>query len=150
METLRTGSYRICNGSNSGPEEGVLTSTENGLTVAAKGAVPESDQEFRVECTENGHAIQFPATISPNASLSYKESQSGERLILGPPGDLPTRVWEIEERRGYAHGGYVTIRVPDTDLVLGISPKPIHPPQLELMKLGIGTPSVWRLEFLRK
>ena len=41
-------------------------------------------------------AIQFyPKPIFLSRSLSYKEPEAGERIILGPLTDFPTREWRI-------------------------------------------------------
>ncbi|MFK0044718.1 hypothetical protein ACIQU4_11510 [Streptomyces sp. NPDC090741] len=151
MGNLRNGTYRIfALGEGIAPEAAILTATEQGVTLAGKGAVPEREQEFRVERAEGGYAIQFPAQIIPSASLSHKEPQSGDRLILGPLSDFPTRVWNIEPLPlGLLPEPFV-IRVPDADLAVGIAPIKIFPPQLGLQTVGIGKPQTWAFEFLRE
>ncbi|MEW1721465.1 hypothetical protein [Streptomyces sp. NPDC093109] len=151
LANLRNGTYRIfALGEGIAPEAAILTATEQGVTLAGKGAVPEREQEWRVERAEGGTAIQFPAQIIPSASLSYKEPQSGERLILGPLSDFPTRIWNVEPLPiGIIPEPFV-IRVPDSDLAAIILPIKIFPPQLGLGMTGIGKPQAWAFEFLRE
>ncbi|MEV7373325.1 hypothetical protein AB0O51_20940 [Streptomyces sp. NPDC090301] len=149
MGTLRNGTYRIfALGDGIAPEAAILTSTEQGLTLTGKGAVPEREQEFRVERAEGGHAIQFPARIFPSASLSYKEPQSGERLILGSLSDFPTRTWNIEALLVETTPEAFAIRVPDADLALGILPIKKFPQELGLQTVGTGKPQGWAFEFI--
>ncbi|MEU6954393.1 hypothetical protein [Streptomyces sp. NPDC045714] len=151
LSNLRNGTYRIfALGEGIAPEAAILTATEQGVTLAGKGAVPEREQEWRVERAEGGSAIQFPAQIIPSASLSYKEPEKGERGILGPLSDFPTRVWNIEPLPIGVIPEPFVIRVPDTDLAVGISPIKIFPPQLGLQPVGAGEPQTWAFEFIRE
>ena len=53
--------------------------------------------QWFVEVLENGNvAIQHPANRWPSRSLSYKKPELGERIILGPVSDFPTREWRLE------------------------------------------------------
>jgi hypothetical protein len=150
MGTLYNGAYRIfALGEGIAPEAAILSATEQGVTLAGKGAVPEREQELRVERAEGGHAIQFPAQIIPSASLSYREPESGDRLILGPLSDFPTRVWNIEPLPAGPSLESFVIRVPDTDLAVAIAPIKIFPPQLELRTVGADKPQAWAFEFIR-
>lgn len=131
MGTLSSGVYRIFSGSP-GPAAQYLTASENGVTVAHKGSAPEREQEFSVECRSDGVcAIQSPARLFPSRSLSYKEPEKGERVILGPVSDFPTREWKITQR---SRPGTFTVGVvgDEQSLVVAVSSKPIFPPLLEL------------------
>ncbi|MFJ4669618.1 hypothetical protein [Kitasatospora purpeofusca] len=76
-------------------------------------------------------AIQSPARIFPSHSLSYKEPEKGQRVVLGPPSDFPTCEWKITE---HSEPGTFTVGVVDDgrSLVMVISSTPTFPPQIEL------------------
>ncbi|SFY48693.1 hypothetical protein [Streptomyces sp. F-1] len=147
MGTLPSGAYRIVSWpSATGPEARVLTAGENGVTVTAPGAAPEREQVFRVEVREDGVcAIQVPARIFPSSSLSYKEPEKGERVILGPLSDFPTREWKVEPAPQVPQPAPYFIRVPDKDLQLVVSPKAIFPPELELAPSDSDLQNAWAL-----
>ncbi|WP_433261556.1 hypothetical protein ACQPZF_27145 [Actinosynnema sp. CS-041913] len=148
METLKSGVYRIVSWSSAmSPEARVLTAGENGVTVAAPGAAPEREQEFSVEVREDGTlcAIQIPARLFPSRSVSYKEAEMGERVILGPVSDFPTREWKIEPAPQNPLPIPYFLRVPDRDLQLVISPKAIFPPELELVPSDSDLQNAWAL-----
>ncbi|GGZ42662.1 hypothetical protein [Streptomyces poonensis] len=146
MATLRSGVYRIVSwpGAN-GPEARVLTASENGVTVTAPGAAPEREQEFSVEVREDGTlaAIQIPARLFPSRSLSYKEPEAGERVILGPLSDFPTREWTIEPAPQSPFPPPYFIRVLDKELQVVVSPKKIFPPELDLAPSNSDLQNAW-------
>ncbi|MEU6624155.1 hypothetical protein ABZ926_25725 [Streptomyces litmocidini] len=150
MEALKSGVYRIVSWSGAGdPEARVLTAGEDGVTVTAPGGAPERAQEFRVEVGEDGgYAIQIPARIFPSRSLSYKEPEKGERVIMGPLSDFPTREWKIEPAPQRPLPIPYFIRVPDKDLQLAVSPKMIFPPELELVPSDFDLQNAWALEWV--
>ncbi|MFF0561656.1 hypothetical protein [Streptomyces sp. NPDC004266] len=148
METLKSGVYRIVSWPDAqGPEARVLTAGENGVTVTAPGAAPEREQEFSVEIREDGTliSIQFPARLFPSRSLSYKEPEKGERVILGPVSDFPTREWRIEPAPQQPLPVPFFIRVPDKELQVVVSPKAIFPPELELAPSDFDLQNAWAL-----
>jgi len=131
--TLSPGVYRIsAYGTHGQPQ--VLTSIDGGnVTVSPPSSVPSGDQEWRLEILENGNvAIQNPANIFPSRSLSYKEPQEGEKIVLGPPFDFPTREWRVESAPQRPLPVPYFIRIPDKELIVVVSPIRIHPPQLQL------------------
>ncbi|MFF8771140.1 hypothetical protein [Kitasatospora sp. NPDC015120] len=142
METLSSGVYRIVSWPGAlGPEARVLTAGEDGVTVTAPGAAPEREQEFSVEVKPDGLcAIQIPARLFPSRSLSYREAESGARVILGPVSDFPTREWRITPAPQRPLPAPFRIDVPDHDLMMTISPKKIFPPEIAL------APSDWDLQ----
>ncbi|MFF9477181.1 hypothetical protein ACF1E9_31795 [Streptomyces roseolus] len=131
MGTLSSGVYRIFTGT-AGPEAQYLTASEEGVTVAPKGAAPEREQEFSVEVREDGlAAIQSPARLFPSRSLSYREPEKGERVVLGRLSDFPTREWKITE--GSKPGTFtIAVAGDEQSLVVALSSRSIFPPQLEL------------------
>ncbi|ROQ35492.1 hypothetical protein EDD98_4555 [Streptomyces sp. PanSC19] len=145
METLKSGVYRIVSWSGAGgPEARVLTAGEDGVTVTAPGGAPEGAQEFRVEVGGDGvYAIQIPSR-----SLSYKEPEKGERVIMGPLSDFPAREWKIEPAPQRPLPIPYFIRVPDKDLQLAVSPKMIFPPELELVPSDFDLQNAWALEWV--
>ncbi|MFJ2171399.1 hypothetical protein ACIOHE_00595 [Streptomyces sp. NPDC087851] len=147
MGILKSGVYRIVSWPGElVPEARVLTAGENGVTVTAPGAAPEREQEFSVEVREDGRAaIQIPARLFPSRSLSYKEPEKGERVILGPVSDFPTREWTIELAPQMPLPPPFFIRVPDKDLMMAISPKPTFPPELELAPFNFDLQNAWAL-----
>ncbi|MFJ4961263.1 hypothetical protein EES43_09220 [Streptomyces sp. ADI96-02] len=144
MGILKSGVYRIVSWPGElVPEARVLTAGENGVTVTAPGAAPEREQEFSVEVREDGlAAIQIPARLFPSRSLSFKEAEKGERVILGPVSDFPTREWKITPAPQKPHPAPFRIGVADDEesLMMAISPKLIFPPEIEL------APSNWDLQ----
>ena len=52
--------------------------------------------QWFVEVSEDGVVIQHPPLIWPSRSLSYKEPEEGNRIILGPVADFPTRKWRVQ------------------------------------------------------
>ncbi|MFJ4902576.1 hypothetical protein [Streptomyces sp. NPDC088727] len=147
MEIMKSGIYRIVSWPGElVPEARVLTAGENGVTVTAPGAAPEREQEFSVEVREGGlAAIQIPARLFPSRSLSYREPEKGERVILGPVSDFPTREWKIEPAPQKPFPAPFFIRVPDQDLMMVISSKPIFPPELELAPFDLDLQNAWAL-----
>ncbi|MDX3591579.1 hypothetical protein PV749_10635 [Streptomyces sp. ID03-2B] len=147
MGILKSGVYRIVSWPGElVPEARVLTAGENGVTVTAPGAAPEREQEWSVEVREDGlAAIQIPARLFPSRSLSYKEAEKGERLILGPVSDFPTREWTIELAPQKPYPAPFFIRVPDNDLMMVVSPKLIFPPELELAPCDFDLQNAWAL-----
>ncbi|MFQ3563066.1 hypothetical protein QZN11_40530 [Streptomyces gramineus] len=147
MESLKSGVYRIASWPGAqGPEARVLTAGENGVTVAPPGAVPEREQEFSVEVKPDGTcAIQIPARVFPSRSLSYKEPEKGEKVILGPVADFPTREWKIEPAPQLPYPHPYFIRVPDKDLHMVVSPKAIYPPEIELAPSDADLENAWAL-----
>ncbi|MFJ3216154.1 hypothetical protein ACIPLC_09565 [Kitasatospora sp. NPDC086801] len=145
MEIVKSGVYRIVSWPGElVPEARVLTAGENGVTVTAPGAAPEREQEWSVEVGEDGlAAIQIPARLFPSRSLSYKEPEKAERVILGPVSDFPTREWRIEPPPLAPVPAPFFIRVPDKDLMVVISPKPIFPPMLELAPFNFDLQHAW-------
>ncbi|MFF0435481.1 hypothetical protein ACFYU9_25050 [Streptomyces sp. NPDC004327] len=145
MEFLKSGVYRIVSWPGTeGPEARVLTAGENGVTVSALGAAPEREQEFSVEVKDDGTAaIQIPARIFPSRSLSYEEAEKGERVILGPVSDFPTREWKIELAPQQPLPVPFFIRVPDKELQVVVSPLAIFPPQLELAPSDSDLQNAW-------
>ncbi|MET9613693.1 hypothetical protein [Kitasatospora indigofera] len=131
MGTLSSGVYRIFTGS-SGPKAQYLTASDQGVTVLPWGAAPEREQEFRVEVREDGlAAIQSPTKIFPSRSLSYKQPEKGQRVILGPMSDFPTREWKIT--KGSKQGTFtIGVAGDGQSLVLALAQIPIFPPPLEL------------------
>ncbi|MEU7322728.1 hypothetical protein ABZ682_19555 [Streptomyces griseoviridis] len=148
METLKSGVYRIASWPGAvGPESRVLTAGEQGVTIAAPGAALAREQEFSVEVQPDGTcAIQIPARIFPSRSLSYKEPEKGERVILGPVSDFPTREWKIDPAPQMPTPPPFFIRVPDKDLMLVIAQKAIYPPELELAPANTNLDSAWALQ----
>ncbi|MFJ9776748.1 hypothetical protein ACIRVF_36870 [Kitasatospora sp. NPDC101157] len=103
-----------------------------------------------MEVREDGTiiAIQIPARLFPSCSLSYKEPEAGERVILGPLSDFPTREWRIEPAPQQPAPYF--IRVPDRELQLVMSPKPIFPPQLALASPNSDLRNAWALLPVKK
>ncbi|KMO93797.1 hypothetical protein [Streptomyces roseus] len=147
MGTLKSGVYRIVSWPDAlGSEARVLTASEEGVTVTAPGAAPEREQEWSVEVKDDGTAaIQFPARLFPSRSLSYKEPEKGERVILGPVSDFPTREWKIEPAPQQPLPAPYFIRVPDKDLQMVVSPKRIFPTELELAPSDVDLQNAWAL-----
>ncbi|WP_405388130.1 hypothetical protein OG596_09270 [Streptomyces sp. NBC_01102] len=146
MGALRSGVYRIVSWPGEGPDSRVLTAGEQGVTVASPGAAPEREQEWSVEVREDGlAAIQIPARLFPSRSLSYKEVEKGERLILGPVSDFPTREWKITLAPQKVSPPAFSIGVADDEesLVAVISPKLIFPPELELVPSSGDLENCW-------
>ena len=145
LAIVKSGVYRIVSWPGElGPEARVLTAGENGVTVTAPGAAPEREQEFNVEVRGDGlAAIQIPARLFPSRSLSCREPEAGERVILGPVSDFPTREWRIELPPQKPIPAPFFIRVPDKDLMMVISPKPIFPPVLELAPVNFDLRNAW-------
>ncbi|KJY32414.1 hypothetical protein [Streptomyces sp. NRRL S-495] len=145
--TLSSGLYRIISWPGTeGPEARVLTAGEQGVTVVPPGAAPEREQQFSVEVQPDGTcAIQIPARLFPSRSLSYKEPEAGERVILGPLSDFPTREWRLEPAPQSPLPTPYFIRVPDKDLLVVVSPKPIYPPVLELAPFSSDLQHAWAL-----
>ncbi|MFJ4711826.1 hypothetical protein [Streptomyces sp. NPDC088785] len=147
MGTMKSGVYRIVSWPGElVPEARVLTAGEDGVTVTAPGAAPEREQEFSVEVREDGvAAIQFPARLFPSRSLSYRNAEAGERAVLGPVSDFPTREWKIEPAPQKPLPPPCFLRVPGQDLMLVVSPKPIFPPALELAPFSSDLRHAWAL-----
>lgn len=124
MGTLSNGVYRIRL-----DDKQYLTFGDQGVSVLHKQG---QGQEFQVSRSgENRYAISAPPRMFPSRSLSYQNAENGERVILGPLSDFPTREWEITE---HSTPGTFTIGVKDNgkSLVMGRSPIPIFPPPVEL------------------
>ncbi|MEV7753754.1 hypothetical protein [Streptomyces griseofuscus] len=145
MGTLSFGVYRIFTGS-AGPEARYLTAGEDGVTVLPSGAAPAREQEFSVEVREDGRAaVQIPARLFPSRSLSYKEPEKGQRVILGPMSDFPTREWKITE--GLQPGTFTIGVVGDgQSLVMVPSSKAVFPPEVELAPSDEGGWTFERIE----
>ncbi|NLU69579.1 hypothetical protein [Streptomyces sp. HNM0574] len=147
MGALSSGVYRIVSWPDAtGPDARVLTAGANGVTVTAPGAASEREQEFSVEVLEDGTcAIQVPARLFPSRSLGYKEPEKGERVVLGPLSDFPTRVWKVEPAPQAPQPAAYFIRVPDKDLQLAVSSAMIFPPELELAPFDSDLQYAWAL-----
>ncbi|MFF8717585.1 hypothetical protein ACF07T_40270 [Streptomyces sp. NPDC015184] len=114
------------------------------MTVAPPGAADE--QTFSLVPGPDGTgAIQIPAFIFPSRSLSYKESEKGERVILGPLSDFPTREWRIEPAPQLSDPQPYFLRVPGKDLMMVVSPKAIFPPELELVPFNTDLENAWTI-----
>ncbi|MEE1789280.1 hypothetical protein PUR28_00495 [Streptomyces sp. BE308] len=131
MGTLSSGVYRIFT-SNADSTAQYLTAQESGVTVLPWGSVPAREQEFRVEVIKDGvAAIQSPANLFPSRSVSYKEPEKGERVVLGPMSDFPTREWKIT--KGSKQGTFtIGVAGGGESLVLALAQIPIFPLPLEL------------------
>ncbi|WP_251096652.1 hypothetical protein [Streptomyces sp. Caat 7-52] len=142
--TMPSGKCVISCWSDTNGEKRVLTASENGVTVAPPGAADE--QTFSLIPGPDGTvAIQIPALIFPSRSLSYKEPEKGERVILGPLSDFPTREWRIEPAPQMPAPTPYFIRVPDKDLILVVSPKAAFPPELELLPSNRDLENAWAI-----
>ncbi|MFH9429261.1 hypothetical protein ACH4JZ_13370 [Streptomyces sp. NPDC017615] len=131
MGTLPSGVYRIFTDSADSTAQ-YLTAREDGVTVLPWGIAPAREQQFRVEVIKDGvAAIQSPANLFPSRSLSYKEPEKGERVILGPMSDYPTREWKITS--GSKQGTFtIGVAGDGQSLALALAQIPIFPPPLEL------------------
>ncbi|MEW2707798.1 hypothetical protein AB0948_22695 [Streptomyces koyangensis] len=99
-----------------------------------------------MEVTPDGRcAIQTPARVFPSRSLSYKEPEKGERVILGPVSDFPTREWTIEPAPQTPMPQPYFIRVPDKDLMVVVSRQAVFPPELELAPADLDLENAWAL-----
>lgn len=144
MEILQSGVYRIASWPGDlGPESRVLTAGENGVTVTAPGAAPAREQEFSVEVGENGLcAIQIPALLFPSRSLTYKKGEKGERVILGPVSDFPTRQWRITPvpNSSFPPPFHVKVANDEESLAMIISP---NSPEIELAPSSQDLAGAW-------
>ncbi|PPQ91741.1 hypothetical protein CVT25_013023 [Psilocybe cyanescens] len=146
---LRRGIYRIYQwGTSELPQ--VLTADEDVVTVSPPIGPPDRDQEWSVEIQDNSCvAIQIPARLFPSRSLSFEgEPEAGKQVILGPVSDFPTREWRVEPALQKPLPIPYFIRVRDKDLFVGISPKKIFPPQLELQESTEDLSRAWVFEFV--
>ncbi|KIJ98202.1 hypothetical protein K443DRAFT_680920 [Laccaria amethystina LaAM-08-1] len=150
MTFLPNGVYRITLWGSQGQPQ-VLTFHHGQVTVLPPGGASERDQEWLVENLPNDKvAIQIPANVFPSRSLSYKEPEEGERIILGPVSDFPTREWHIEIAPQKPLPVPYFIRVPDKGLLAALSPIPIFPPQLSLFPESNNLEQAWAFELVRQ
>jgi hypothetical protein len=146
--TLPSGVYHISLwGSHDQPQ--LLTLQDGQLTVLPPGAVPEKDQEWRVEVEDGKVAIQIPANLFPSRSFSYEgEAERGKRIILGPVSDFPTRFWRVEPAPQLPFPVPYFIRVLDKDLIAARSGLLIFPPVLALETGNHDLKNAWAFERL--